>query len=102
MGRGPGTVNDMIRALIESEVREKRFRARALRIDPTVIEADIRYPTDAGLAGQGVKSLAPSSPSPAAGVEHLRAGPQDRLKFGDQGVLGGRAGQLSHRPRKRS
>jgi len=48
----------MIRALIESEVREKRFRARALRIDPTVIEADIRYPTDAGLAGQGVKSLA--------------------------------------------
>ena len=36
--------------------REKRFRPRAVRIDSTVIEADVKYPTDAGLAsarGQG-------------------------------------------------
>jgi hypothetical protein len=30
--------------------RETRFRARAVRIDATVVEADIRYPTDGGLA----------------------------------------------------
>jgi len=55
---GEQTVNDMTRALIEAAVRERRFRARAVRIDSTVIEADIKYPTDAGLAAHGVKALA--------------------------------------------
>src|SRR5215203_4435916 len=55
---GPETVNDVIRELITSAVREKRFRARAVRVDSTVIEADIKYPTDAGLAAHGVKALA--------------------------------------------
>jgi IS5 family transposase len=31
---------------------------RAVRIDSTVIEADVKYPTDAGLAGAGVRALA--------------------------------------------
>ena len=55
---GEQTVNDMTRELIEAAVRERRFRARAVRIDSTVIEADIKYPTDAGLASHGVKALA--------------------------------------------
>ena len=38
--------------------RETRFVARAVRIDSTVVEADIRYPTDAGLAWQGAQALA--------------------------------------------
>jgi hypothetical protein len=29
-----------------------------VRIDATVVEADIRYPTDAGLAWQGARALA--------------------------------------------
>jgi IS5 family transposase len=44
--------------LIVKATREKRFRARAVRIDSTVIEADIQYPTDAGLASAGVRALA--------------------------------------------
>ena len=32
--------------------------ARAVRIDATVVEADIRYPTDGGLAWQGARALA--------------------------------------------
>ena len=55
---GEQTVNDITRELIEAAVRERRFRARAVRIDSTVIEADIKYPTDAGLASHGVRSLA--------------------------------------------
>jgi IS5 family transposase len=55
---GAETVNELTRALIEAAVRERRFRARAIRIDSTVIEADIKYPTDAGLASHGVRSLA--------------------------------------------
>jgi IS5 family transposase len=55
---GPETVNDITRALIWKAERETRFRARAVRIDSTVIEADIRYPSDAVLALQGVRALA--------------------------------------------
>jgi IS5 family transposase len=37
--------------------RETRFRARAVRIDSTVVEGDVRYPTDGGLAADGVRVL---------------------------------------------
>jgi IS5 family transposase len=55
---GPETVAEMTRALIEAAVRERRFRPRAVRIDSTVVAADVKYPTDAGLASSGVKVLA--------------------------------------------
>jgi len=55
---GAETVAEMTRALIAKAVRERRFRARAARIDSTVVEADVRYPTDSELAGRGVRSLA--------------------------------------------
>jgi IS5 family transposase len=55
---GAETVSELTRALITKATREKRFRARAVRIDSTVIEADVRYPTDAGLASAGVRALA--------------------------------------------
>jgi IS5 family transposase len=55
---GPETVSEMTRALIAGATREKRFRPRAVRIDSTVIEADVKYPTDAGLASAGVRTLA--------------------------------------------
>jgi IS5 family transposase len=55
---GAEVVNEITRALIVKATREKRFRARAVRIDSTVIEADIQYPTDAGLASAGVRALA--------------------------------------------
>jgi IS5 family transposase len=55
---GSQTVAELTRALIAKAQRERRFRARAARIDSTVIEADVRYPTDAGLAAEGVRALA--------------------------------------------
>ena len=55
---GPETVAELTRALICTATREKRFRPRAARIDSTVIEADVRHPTDAGLASHGVRALA--------------------------------------------
>jgi IS5 family transposase len=55
---GPETVAELTRALIVKATREKRFRPRAVRIDSTVIEADVKYPTDAGLASAGVRTLA--------------------------------------------
>jgi IS5 family transposase len=55
---GPETVNELTRVLIVKATRERRFRTRAVRIDSTVIEADVKYPTDSGLAAQGVRALA--------------------------------------------
>ena len=55
---GAETVAELTRVLIVKATREKRFRPRAVRIDSTVIEADVRYPTDAGLASSGVRVLA--------------------------------------------
>lgn len=55
---GAETVSEITRALIASATRSKRFRARAVRIDSTVVEADVKYPTDAGLAAHGVRALA--------------------------------------------
>jgi IS5 family transposase len=55
---GAETVSELTRVLIVEATREKRFRPRAVRIDSTVIEADVKYPTDAGLASSGVRTLA--------------------------------------------
>lgn len=55
---GPETVNELTRVLIVKATREKRFRTRAVRIDSTVIEADVKYPTDSSLAAHGVRALA--------------------------------------------
>ena len=55
---GSETVSRLTRALISKATREKRFRPRAVRIDSTVVEADVKYPTDSGLASDGVRALA--------------------------------------------
>jgi IS5 family transposase len=55
---GPEVVNELTRVVIGKAQRETRFVARALRIDSTVVEADIRYPTDGVLAWQGARVLA--------------------------------------------
>lgn len=55
---GSGVVDDLIRGLIASAQRERRFRPRAMRVDSTVAEADIRFPTDVGLCSDAVRRLA--------------------------------------------
>ena len=55
---GAEVVNEITRAVIGKAERETRFRARAVRIDSTVVEADVRYPSDAVLALQGARALA--------------------------------------------
>ena len=77
---GEQTVNEIIRVLIASAVREQRFRARAVRIDSTVIEADIKYPTDAGLAAQGVKSLAREGRKLVKAIGQAGVGVRDRSR----------------------
>jgi IS5 family transposase len=94
---GPETVNDMTRALIEAAVRERRFRARAVRIDSTVIEADIKYPTDAGLAAHGVKALAREGRKLASELRETKARVRDRSR-----AMGRRLRSISRTIRRRT
>jgi IS5 family transposase len=55
---GAESVSELTRVMIVKATRDKRFRPRAVRIDSTVIEADVKYPTDAGLASAGGRTLA--------------------------------------------
>jgi len=55
---GAATVEQVVGVVIARSAQQTGFRARAIRIDSTVVEADIRYPTDAGLAADGIGLLA--------------------------------------------
>ncbi len=77
---GPEVVNEITRVLIVQATRSKRFRPRAVRIDSTVIEADVRYPTDAGLAAHGVKVLAREGKKLARLVKEKQRRVRDRSR----------------------
>lgn len=77
---GAETVAEITRALIVAATREKRFRPRAVRIDSTVIEADIKHPTDAGLASVGVRALAREGRKLARLVGEKRSRVRDRSR----------------------
>jgi transposase, IS5 family len=49
---GPETLNELSRVVIGKAQRETRLVARAVRIDATVVEADIGYRTDGGWPGR--------------------------------------------------
>ena len=65
---GPEVVDDITRALIGKAQRERRFVARAMRCDSTVVEADVRWPSDAALALDGARRLAAEGARVAAVV----------------------------------
>jgi len=77
---GPETVNELTRVLIVKATRERRFRMRAVRIDSTVIEADVKYPTDSGLAAHGVRALAREGKKLAALVGERKRRVRDRSR----------------------
>ena len=56
---GPDVIDEITRALlVEAMTGERRFVARAVRCDSTVIEADVRYPSDLDLAADATRALA--------------------------------------------
>ena len=94
---GAEVVHELTRLVIQKARREKRFRPRAARIDSTVVEADIRYPTDAGLAADGVRALAREGRKLAAKVKAKRTAVRDRSR-----AVGVRMRTLGRSIRRRS
>jgi IS5 family transposase len=71
---GPDVVEQIVMAVIAGatgQQAERRFVVRAARIDCTVVESDIRYPTDLGLAQDAARMLADEA-GKAAGLTSKR------------------------------
>ena len=94
---GAEPVAEMTRALIVTATRERRFRPRAVRIDSTVIEADVKHPTDAGLASAGVRTLAREGRKLARLVKEQTVRVRDRSRS-----MGHRLRAISRTIRRRS
>ena len=77
---GAAVVNEITRVVIVQARREKRFRPRAVRIDSTVVEADVRYPTDSGLALDSARVLAREARKLLAKVGHDAGHVRDRSR----------------------
>src|SRR3954453_17471982 len=67
---GPDVIDEITHVLLADAMSgERRFVARAIRCDSTVVEADVRYPSDLDLAADATRALAR-----AAAREHELAG----------------------------
>jgi transposase, IS5 family len=77
---GADVVEEITRVVIDKAKRETRFRGRAARIDSTVVEADIRYPSDAMLALQGARALAREGRKLAAIIKGRAVRVRDRSR----------------------
>jgi IS5 family transposase len=54
---GPGLLEELNAELLALAVERKVLRSRRLRVDTTIVEADIRSPTDSGLCAHAVSRL---------------------------------------------
>jgi IS5 family transposase len=94
---GPEVVEELNAALLHKLAAGKLLRARKLRVDTTVVEADIDYPTDADLLEHAVRKL-------GGLVRRVKArGAASRTRFRDRGrAAGRRMKQLARTLRRRS
>jgi IS5 family transposase len=85
---GPGTVAQLNAALLSKLAEDKLLRGRKLRIDSTVVEAEIDFPTDADLLERAIRTT-------GGLVRRLKArGAATRTRFRDRGRAAGRRMRL--------
>jgi transposase, IS5 family len=94
---GPEVIEQLNAALVAKLAQGKLLRARKLRVDTTVVEADIDYPTDADLLEQAVRKL-------GGLVRRVKGrGVASRTRFRDRGrAAGRRMKQLARTLRRRT
>ena len=94
---GPEMIEQLNTALVAKLAQGKLLRARKLRVDTTVVEADIDYPTDADLLEQAVRKL-------GGLVRRIKGrGAATRTRFRDRGrAAGRRMKQLARTLRRRT
>jgi transposase, IS5 family len=94
---GPDVIEQLNQALVAKLTGDKLLRARKLRVDTTVVEADIDYPTDADLLEHAVRKL-------GGLVRRIKGrGAASRTRFRDRGrAAGRRMKRLARTLRRRS
>jgi transposase, IS5 family len=94
---GPQMIDELNAALVAKLAGGKLLRARKLRVDTTVVEADIDYPTDADLLEHAVRRL-------GGLVRRVKGrGAASRTRFRDRGrAAGRRMKQLARTLRRRT
>jgi transposase, IS5 family len=94
---GPEVIEQLNTALVAKLAQGKLLRARKLRVDTTVVEADIDYPTDADLLEGAVRKL-------GGLVRRIKGrGAATRTRFRDRGrAAGRRMKQLARTLRRRT
>ena len=94
---GPEVIEQLNQALVAKLAADKLLRARKLRVDTTVVEADIDDPTDADLLEQAVRKL-------GGLVRRIKGrGAVSRTRFRDRGrAAGRRMKQLARTLRRRT
>ena len=94
---GPEVIGQLNQALVAKLAGDKLLRGRKLRVDTTVVEADIDYPTDADLLERAVRKL-------GGLVRRIKAcGAASRTRFRDRGrAAGRRMKQLARTLRRRT
>ena len=94
---GPEVIGQLNAALLDKLASDKLLRARKLRVDTTVVAADIDHPTDADLLEHAVRKMGRL-------VRRVKArGAASRTRFRDRGrAAGRRLRQLAHALRRRT
>src|SRR3954451_905066 len=80
---GPEVIEQIVMAVVAGATgarAERRFVVRAARVDCTVVESDIRYPTDLGLAQDAARMLAAEANKAAELTRTPVAGVRDRSR----------------------
>jgi IS5 family transposase len=93
---GPEVIGQLNTTLLAKLAADKLLRGRKLRVDTTVVEADVDYPTDADLLEQAVRKV-------GGLVRRTKArGAASRTRFRDRSrAAGRRLKQLAHSLRRR-
>jgi IS5 family transposase len=85
---GPDVVAGLHRRIVEWAVEQKVVQGRKMRVDTTVVETNIHYPTDSSLLGDGARVLTRIMKKVGGAVGGLKERVRDRMRSVRKKVLG--------------
>jgi IS5 family transposase len=77
---GPEVIKQIHRRIIEVAKQEGAMKGRRMRVDTTVVETNIHYPTDSSLLGDGARVLTRLMKQVETAVGGLAQGVRDRMR----------------------
>jgi len=85
---GPEVVAGLHQRIVELAVEKKVIRGRKMRVDTTVVETNIHYPTDSSLLGDGTRVLTRIMKKVASTLGGLKERVRDRMRSVRKKVVG--------------